>query len=94
MTVDCYEFLQIVNEQELDETATHLITVSDGSGNDGSMSFGWIARCSGPAFGPSGSSFCAKGYGFLSVTRFLVRLCKFCAVTPTWSVKMLTDNQG
>ncbi len=103
MTVDCYEFLQIVNEQELDETATRLITVSDGSDDDGSMSIGWIialpsgsclARCSGPAFGPSGSSFRAEGYGFLSVTRFLVRLCEFCAITPTWSVKMLTDNQG
>jgi hypothetical protein len=70
MTVDCYEFLQIVNEQELDKTATCLITVSDGSDNDGSMSFHWIialpsgcclAHCSGPAFGPSGSSFRAEG---------------------------------
>ncbi len=73
MTIDCYEFLEIVNEQELDDTDIRLLTVSDGSDVEGSMSFGWIialpsgrrlARCSGPAFGPSGSSFRAEGYRF------------------------------
>jgi hypothetical protein len=67
------------------------------------MTFGWVialptgcrlARCSGPAYGPMGSSFRAEGYGFLSVTRFLVHLCEFCATTPSWTIKMLTDNKG
>ena len=55
---------------------------------------GRLAPCSGPAFGPTGSSFHAKGYGFLSVTRFLVRLCEFCLEAPTWTIQMMTDNQG
>jgi hypothetical protein len=67
------------------------------------MSFGWIialpsgrrlARCSGPAFGSYGSSFQADGYGFLSVTQFLIRLCEFCAVSPSWTIQMMTDNLG
>jgi hypothetical protein len=49
---------------------SHLLTISDGSDDSGSMTFGWIialprgrrlARCVGPAFGPSGSSFQAEG---------------------------------
>jgi hypothetical protein len=77
MAVDCYKFLDLVNSQQIDDTdntAMHLITVSKGSNDSGSMTFGWVialpegrclARCSGPAFGPSGSSFQAEGYGFL-----------------------------
>jgi hypothetical protein len=103
MDVDCYAFLNLVNTQPLDETEVHLLTMSDGSDDDGAMTFGWIislpngnrlARCAGPAFGPYGSSFRAEGYGFLSVARFLVRLQEFCNQTPRWRIQMMTDNQG
>jgi hypothetical protein len=67
------------------------------------MTFGWVialpngrrlARCSGPAFGPFGSSFRTEGYGFLSVSRFLFHIQDFCACTDKWVIKMMTDNQG
>jgi hypothetical protein len=86
MHVGCYKFMTIVNSQDLAANATQLITVSDGSDDSGSMTFGWViatpdgrrlARCSGPVFGPFGSSFRAEGYGFLSVSQFLVRLQEF-----------------
>jgi hypothetical protein len=72
MEVDCYEFACLVDSQVLDESAIQLITVSDGSDDEGSMSFGWIialpngrrlARCAGPAYGPTGSSFRAGWNG-------------------------------
>jgi hypothetical protein len=100
MHVGCYEFMTIVNSQDLAANAIQLITVSDGSNL---MTFGWViatpdgrrlARCSGPVFGPFGSSFHAEGYGFLSVSRFLVRLQEFCATAPTWCIRMMTGNQG
>jgi hypothetical protein len=103
MHVGCYEFMTIVNSQDLAVNAFQLITVSDGSDDSGSMTFGWViatpdgrrlARCSGPVFGPFGSSFRAEGCGFLSVSRFLVRLQEFFAIAPTWCIRMLTDNQG
>jgi len=103
MLVDAYEFLALVNSQDSTEDAVQLLTVSNGSDDAGSMTFGWVIalpggrrlfRCSGPAFGPTGSSFCAEGYRFLSVTCFLLRLCDFCLVAPTWTIRMLTDNQG
>jgi hypothetical protein len=67
------------------------------------MTFGWIislpdgtrlAKCSGPVYGPYGTSFRAEGYGFLSVTRFLFRLSEFCGIKPEWRVKLMTDNLG
>jgi hypothetical protein len=103
MAVDCYEFLDLVNSQIVADNAIHLLTVSDGSDDAGSMTFGWVislpngrrlAHCAGPAYGPTGSSFRAEGYGFLSVSRFLVRLCAFCSVQPNWHIQMLTDNKG
>jgi hypothetical protein len=103
MDADCYKFLHLVSSQSLAATDICLITVSNGSDDSGSMSFGWIivlpcgrrlVRCAGPAYGPTGSSFCAEGYGFLSLSRFLVRLCNFCSVQSTWPIKMLTHNQG
>jgi hypothetical protein len=42
MEVDCYEFLDLVNAQVLDENDPCLITVSNGSGASGSMTFGWV----------------------------------------------------
>jgi hypothetical protein len=42
MDVNCYEFLELVNKQELEEDETRLHTVSDGSDDLGSMSFGWV----------------------------------------------------
>jgi hypothetical protein len=81
MEVDCYEFIELVNSQSLGEAATQLLTVSDGSDDSGSMTLSWIiallggrqlARCAGPVSGPFGSSFCAEGYGILSVSLFLV----------------------
>jgi hypothetical protein len=72
MEVDCYEFLDLVNSQIIGDTALHLITVSDGSKDSGSMTFGWViallVRCS-------------KVVAFLSVSRFLVRLQEFCSTT-------------
>jgi hypothetical protein len=100
MLVDCYEVIWLVKTTPLCNTAIHLLMTSDGSDNAGAMTFGWIlslsngqrlARCSGPAYGPFGS---AKGYGFLLVSRFLLRLHEYCGVTPSWHVKMMTDNLG
>jgi hypothetical protein len=97
------KFTAVVDAQILDESEVQLLTVSDGLDDLGAMTFGWIialpcgrrlARCGGPAYGPYGSSFCAEGYGFLSITRFLVRLCEFCDIKPKWSIQMMTDNQG
>jgi hypothetical protein len=101
MEVDCYTFLELVNEQPAADI--QLLTMSDGSDDAGAMTFGWIlslpngrrlARCSGLAYGPYGSSFRAKGYGFLSVLHFLVRIQEFCDQQPTWRIQMMTDNQG
>jgi hypothetical protein len=101
MEVDCYTFLALVNAQP--KTAIQLLTMSDGSDAAGAMTFGWIlllpngqrlARCSGPAYGPYGSSFRAEGYGFLLVSRFLVRIQEFCNEQPRWRIQMMTDNQG
>jgi hypothetical protein len=77
MLVDCYELIRLVENQHLRNTEIQLLTMSDGSDESGAMMFGWIillpdghrlARCSGPAYGPFGKSFCAEGYGFLSVS--------------------------
>ncbi len=103
MHVDCYDFIQRVETQTQRNTEVQLLTMSDGSDESGKMTFGWImslpdgyrlARCSGPAYGPFGTSFRAEGYGFLSVSRFLLRLHKFCNIQPTWRVQLMTDNLG
>jgi hypothetical protein len=79
-----------------------LISVSDGSAFDNkSMSFGWImslpngtrlATCAGPAHGSKKSSFCAEGYGLLSLTRFLHHLFHFCLCRPSWKLQLSCDN--
>jgi hypothetical protein len=53
-----------------------------------------LARCSGPVYGPFGTSFRAEGYGFLSVSHFPLRLHKFCNIEPTWRIQLMTDNLG
>jgi hypothetical protein len=77
MLVDCHEFIRLVDIQRRRNTQIQLLTMSDGSDNNGAMTFGWtislpdgtcLARCSGPAYGPFGMSFPAEGYGFLSVS--------------------------
>ena len=66
MHVDCYEFIQLIENQPARNTEIQLLTMSDGSDNSGAMTFGWIialpdgtrlARGSGPAYGPFGTSF-------------------------------------
>ncbi len=103
MMVDCYEFIRMVETQRHRNTDIKLLTMSDGSDDAGAMTFGWIislpdgtrlAKCSGPVYGPFGTSFRAEGYGFLSVTRFLFRLSEFCRIKPDWRVKLMTDNLG
>jgi hypothetical protein len=104
MNVKCYRFVHLVNSQVLlSDTTIQLITVSDSSDNSSSMTFGWVialwnghqlAQCASPVYGPCGSSFWAKGCGFLSVSHFLLRFFKYCAVTPKWEIKMMTNNQG
>ena len=103
MHVDCYELLRQVDHQAARRTDIQLLTMSDGSDISGAMTFGWVislpdgtrlARCSGPAYGPFGSSFRAEGYGFLSVTRFLFRLQEFCGRSLAWRITMMTDNLG
>jgi hypothetical protein len=43
MNVKCYEFVHLVNSQVLLEDSTiQLITVSNGSNDLGSMTFGWV----------------------------------------------------
>jgi hypothetical protein len=100
---DCYDIIRLIETQRIRTSEVQLLTVSDGSDDSGSMTFGWIialpdgtrlARCSGPAYGPFGSSFRAEGYGFLSVSRFLLRLHDFCGITPSWRVQLMTDNLG
>jgi hypothetical protein len=81
MEVDCYKFISLVNTQLLHDSKFQLITVSDGSDNSGSMTFGWViallggrrlARCL--AFGPFGSSFKAE-------------IQDFCASKDKWVIK-------
>jgi hypothetical protein len=66
MEIDCYEFVKLVNAQDLNDKEVQLIMVSNGSEDIGSMRFGWVialpngsrwVRCSGPAFGPQGPRF-------------------------------------
>jgi hypothetical protein len=103
MEVDCYTFLDLVDSQVTDGDIAQLLTMSNGSDDSGAMTFGWImalptgkrlVRCAGPTFGSYGSSFRAEGYGFLSVSCFLVRLQEFCQVQPPWKILMMTDNEG
>jgi hypothetical protein len=103
MHEDCYEIVRLVETQRTRTTQVQLLTVSDGSDDAGAMTFGWIislpdgtrlARCSGPAFGPYGSSFRAEAYGFLSVSRFLFRLHEFCGIQLEWCIQLMTDNLG
>jgi hypothetical protein len=93
MEVDCYTFLERVNSQP--EAAIQLLTMSDGSDDDGAMTFGWIislingqrlARCAGPVYGPYGSSFRAEGYGFLSVLSFFSPVSRPVFLSPTHSL--------
>jgi hypothetical protein len=102
--VDCYEFIQLIESQPARNTEIQLLTMSDGSDNFGAMTFGWtialpdstcLARGSSPAYGPFGTSFRAKGYGFLSVVSWILfRLQEFCGITSLWQMKMMTDNLG
>lgn len=103
MEVDCYTSLSLVDVQETEGEVAQLLTMSDGSDDSGAMTFGWVmalptgkrlVRCAGPTFGLYGSSFRAEGYGFLSVSRFLIRLQEFCQVQPRWRIQMTTDNEG
>jgi hypothetical protein len=80
MLVDCYKFVQMVETQRHRNTDIKFLTMSDGSNESGAMAFGWIislpdgtclTKCSGPVYGPFGTSFPAEGYGFLSVTQLI-----------------------
>jgi hypothetical protein len=103
MPLDCYALLaaaKAINPADYD-FKLHLISLSDGSAVNHSMSFGWVmslptaqrvATCSGPAPGSVQSSFRAEGYGLLSVTRFLYHLFRFCGVDPELKIQLSCDN--
>jgi hypothetical protein len=42
MEVDCYNFIDLVNSQILADNAIQLLTLSNGSDDSGSMTFGWV----------------------------------------------------
>ena len=71
-------------KEELLTNKNRVLAVSDGSGKDGSMTFGWAVsvageeaiRNKGPAFG-SESSHRAEGYGQLSLFVVLKTLFEF-----------------
>jgi hypothetical protein len=104
MYYTCFELISIINDAvstTANDTDKHLISVSDGSAFDRSMSFGWtmsllngtrLATCAGPAHGSKQSSFRAEGYGLLSITRFLHHLFEFCQSRPEWKLQLSCDN--
>jgi hypothetical protein len=86
---------------EAHDLKVHLISLSDGSAVNKSMSVGWdlslpdgtrLATCSGPAQGSTQLSFRAEGYGMLSITRFLHHLFRFCSVDPAIKIQLSCDN--
>ena len=75
------------DEQELWEVLTtqDCTITTDGSAQDSKGSFAWVisngngntvAECRGPVMGAKVTSFRAKGYGILSVLRFLIGMSK------------------
>jgi hypothetical protein len=103
MFYTCYEMITLITNETLTDTDLdmNLISVSDGSAFDLSMSFGWtmsllsgtrLATCAGPAHGSKQSSFRAEGYGLLSITRFLHHLFEFCHCKPEWNLQLSCDN--
>jgi hypothetical protein len=66
-------------------------------------SFGWTlstdqgiqaATSMGPARGPRPSSYRAKGYGLLSILRFLIFLSEYTGMTDPWEGTLVTDSQS
>jgi hypothetical protein len=83
MHVDCYQFIPLVETQQTQTTQFQHITVSNSSDNSGKMTFGCIislpdgtclAQCSGGPYGPFGTTFHAKGYGFILVSWLVYNL--------------------
>jgi hypothetical protein len=77
--------------------------VSDGTEVHSSMAFAWVlsdahgrrlVQCSGPAFGSQASSYRAKGYGVVSMTRFIQRLKWFSESSSRWRLTFASDNKG
>ena len=65
--------------------------------------FGWAlstdqgiqaATGMGPARGPHPSSYRAKGYGLLSILRFLIRIAEFTGRIEPWTGILVTDSQS
>jgi hypothetical protein len=105
MTYSCYTMIEMITafDPEIHNLHAQLLNVSDGSAFDSSMSFGWamshpdgtrLATCSGPAYGSKQSSFCAEGYGMLSLVRFLYHLTTYCSANPNWTITLICDNEG
>eukprot|EP00980_Cylindrotheca_fusiformis_P027571 scaffold21320_cov78-Cylindrotheca_fusiformis.AAC.1 len=98
------ELIQLLNSTHPQLSAPlQCIGVSDGSENQGSMTFGWliadpegfrVAACAGPAFGSQASSYRAEGYGFVSLSLFLLHLRRYSSATPDWSFTLVSDNLG
>ena len=84
-----------------------LISMSDGSAMNKTMSFGWflalqrtqysgtrLVKCSGPAYGAKESSYRSEGYGILSPTRFLLHLFQYHQCEPKWNYQYSADNES
>jgi hypothetical protein len=103
MFYTCYELIALITNvaNTTNNTDKHLLSVSNGSAFDRSMSFGWtmsllngtrLVMCAGPAHGSKQSSFRAEGHGLLSITRFLHHLFEFCQSRPTCKIQLSCDN--
>eukprot|EP00957_Ditylum_brightwellii_P056422 4276815-Ditylum_brightwellii.AAC.1 len=78
------------------------MVATDDSAGEINLSFGWkictmngdiIAEYSGLAFGQA-SSFCAEGYGVISVLSFFCHAMEYTASTTTLAFQMYLDNKG
>ena len=88
-------------KEELMKSKNPVLAVSDGSGKDGAMTFGWsvsvggreVIKNKGPAFG-SESSHRAEGYGQLSLFVVLKTLFEFADIPFDTPIRYGCDNQG
>eukprot|EP00957_Ditylum_brightwellii_P045043 3417103-Ditylum_brightwellii.AAC.1 len=101
--IKCFEPIHYIAQLMTRPTTTILIASNDSAFEQGGiMSFGWkislldattLATHSGSAIGHA-SLFYTKGYGLLSVSRFLHHLQKYTNLTPACKIKIYIDNKG
>jgi hypothetical protein len=97
LTVSPYDILTTMDSN------VPIYSASDGSVKDHQGSFGWllsspdgtvILGCSGPAYGKQMKSYRAKGYGVLSLLRFIYHLHSFCHQALPAALRLFCDSKS